>query len=207
MGHHFDSPTSVEDPRIDPTDFFVFPGAGNTTVFVLNVNPDAGCNAPAQFRDETLYEIRIDVTGDLTEDVALQATFSAAARGSDEQVMTVTLARGDAAGRTEPGEQVGQGAVGTEVALSGGGRAWAGKAADPFTANFSGHAAFIGALMGDGALRPEVFSDGSLHEGHPANSFSQRDVMSLVFEVPNSVLGDAGTIGAWAVSRTARRST
>ncbi|MGL5857738.1 MAG: DUF4331 family protein [Angustibacter sp.] len=74
MGHHFDSPTSVEDPRIDPTDFFVLPGStGKTTVFVLNVNPDAGRNAPAQFREETLYEIRVDTNGDLTENVALQA--------------------------------------------------------------------------------------------------------------------------------------
>ncbi len=113
--------------------------------------------------------------------------------------MTVTIAQGPAAARTEPGRQVATGATGDILLLAGGGRVWAGHAAGPFTANFFGHGAFVGGLLGEGAFRPEVFADGSLHQGHPANSFTERNVMSLVFEVPNTLLGTTGTIGAWAV--------
>jgi hypothetical protein len=203
MGHHFDSPTSLEDPRIDPTDFFIFPGTGgDSTVFVLNVNPDAGINVAAQFRPEALYEIRIAFAGDrnsdVTEELALQAMFGPAGP-SNEQAMTISVARGAGAAATAPGNTVGQGVTEGVLPLTCGGRAWAGHASDPFTANFFGHSAFIGKLMGEGVFQPEVFTDTSLHEGHPANSFTERNVLSLVFEVPNTLLDQSTSLEAWAV--------
>jgi hypothetical protein len=43
MRHHFDSPSSLEDPRIDPTDFFVFaPSSSHATIYILNVSVAEG---------------------------------------------------------------------------------------------------------------------------------------------------------------------
>lgn len=207
MGHHFDSPSAAEDPRLDPTDFFVFPGEdGASTVFVLNVNPDAGAKAAAEFRPEALYEVKIDLDGDATEDLAVRATFgpstsdpaAAAAFGNDRsQPFTVAVARGEQAREGVDGEVLASGRTEQVLPLGGGGRAWAGKAAEPFFANFFAHGAFIGGLVGDGAFRPQVFADPALHEGQPRNTFAERNVMSLVIEIPNAVLGDV-EIGAWA---------
>lgn len=78
MGHHFESTTSIEDPRIDPTDVFVFAGeTPETTAFVFNVNPDAGRRGPAEFRPDGLYEFKIDTDG--TQPFALALARGAAA--------------------------------------------------------------------------------------------------------------------------------
>jgi Domain of unknown function (DUF4331) len=201
MGHHFDSPTSLEDPRIDPTDFFAFGSPdGQSTVFVLNVNPDAGRNVAAEFRPEALYEVKVDTNGDLTEDLSFR--FSFGEPSPTGQSMSVTYGSGTdavtmAVDETVPGLVVGSGATGAQVELSVGGRVWAGHAADPFFANFFAHGAFIGGLMKDGMFRPEVFTDPHLHDGKPANSFESRNVMSIVLEVPNTLL-DTRDIQAWA---------
>jgi hypothetical protein len=202
MGHHFDSPSSIEDPRIDPTDFFVFASPDReATVFILNVNPDAGRNAAAEFRSEGLYEFKIDTNNDIAEDVAIRCSFSESHSGT--QTVRIALAQGAAAisvsqDGTVEGDVLGTGTTGKIIELSNGGRAWAGHAADPFFANFFGHGAFIGGLIGKGEFHPEVFSDPHLHDGKPANSFEQRNVMSIVVEVPNALL-DADAINAWAV--------
>jgi hypothetical protein len=202
MGHHFDSPSSIEDPRIDPTDFFVFASPDrDATVFILNVNPDAGRNAAAEFRSEGLYEFKIDTNDDITEDLAIRCSFTESGGGA--QSVRIALAQGAAAisvsqDGTVEGDVLGTGTTGKIIELSNGGRAWAGHAADPFFANFFGHGAFIGGLIGKGEFHPEVFSDPHLHDGKPANSFEQRNVMSIVVEVPNALL-DTDAINAWAV--------
>jgi Domain of unknown function (DUF4331) len=198
MGHHFDSPTSIEDPRIDPTDFFVFSDpTRQSTVFILNVNPDAGRNAAAEFRSEALYEIKVDTNGDVVEDLSLRFQFGEPVNA--QHSVRVLMERGDGARHGFTGTLLGEGTTGAVIPLQGGvtGRAWAGHAADPFFANFFGHGAFIGTLMNEGKFKPEVFSDPHLHEGKPANSFEARNVMSIVIELPNSVFG-VDTINTWA---------
>jgi hypothetical protein len=201
MGHHFDSPTAIEDPRIDPTDFFVFPSSkGDSTVFVLNVNPDAGRNANPEFRHEAIYEIKIDTSCGTEEDRSLRFVFGEPANGNQSfRVLMATGANAGAQTKTETvaGDLLGSGTTNTVLPLGNGGSAWAGLAADPFFANFFGHGAFIGALTQRGEFRPEVFTDPHLHDGQPANSFDSRNVMSIVIDVPNSILG-SGTISAWA---------
>ncbi len=198
MGHHFDSPSSIEDPRVDPTDVFVFSDpTKQSTVFIFNVNPDAGRNASAEFRSEGLYEIKVDTNGDIVEDLSFRFQFGEPSNGSQD--VRVLMASGSAATEGSTGTLLGSGVTGTTITLQGGitGRAWAGHAADPFFANFFGHGAFIGALMNQGAFRPEVFTEPHLHDGKPQNAFEARNVMSIVIEVPNSVLG-VDNINVWA---------
>jgi hypothetical protein len=37
MSHHFDSPTTIADGRINPCDFYLFPAAPGTTALILPI--------------------------------------------------------------------------------------------------------------------------------------------------------------------------
>ena len=50
MSHHFDSPTAIEDGRLNLLDVYVFPEATGTSTLVLTVNPDSGRSSPVTFR-------------------------------------------------------------------------------------------------------------------------------------------------------------
>ena len=54
MSHHFDTPTALEDPRINVCDFYLFDGGSGNTVMAMTVNPDAGVSSPDTFREEGL---------------------------------------------------------------------------------------------------------------------------------------------------------
>ena len=59
MSHHFDSPTAIEDGRINLCDLYAFPGSPGTSTLILTVNPDAGRSSPTTFRPDALYEFVI----------------------------------------------------------------------------------------------------------------------------------------------------
>ena len=63
MSHHFDSPTAIQDGRVNLCDVFAFPGQPGRTVLILTVNPDAGRSSPDTFRPEAVYEFVIDASG------------------------------------------------------------------------------------------------------------------------------------------------
>src|SRR5271155_4757530 len=77
MSHHFDTPTALQDPRINVCDFYLFGGRPGTTVMAMTVNPDAGISGPDTFRDEGLYAFRFDLNGDAREELTFKARFSA----------------------------------------------------------------------------------------------------------------------------------
>ena len=57
MSHHFDSPTAIDDGRLNLLDVYVFPEAPGTSTLILTVNPDSGRSSPATFRADALYEL------------------------------------------------------------------------------------------------------------------------------------------------------
>ncbi|HET9520208.1 MAG TPA: hypothetical protein VFO73_04095, partial [Candidatus Limnocylindrales bacterium] len=59
MSHHFDSPTAIEDGRLNLCDLYVFPGQGAASTLILTVNPDAGRSSPTTLRPDALYELVI----------------------------------------------------------------------------------------------------------------------------------------------------
>ena len=85
MSHHFDTPTAHADPRINVCDFYLFQGAGGTTVMAMTVNPDAGLSAPDTFRQEGLYAFRFDLNGDGREDVSFKVRFGAVEHADGEE--------------------------------------------------------------------------------------------------------------------------
>ena len=50
MSHHFDSPTAIEDGRLNLGDLYVFPETPGTSTLVVTANPDAGRSNPTTFR-------------------------------------------------------------------------------------------------------------------------------------------------------------
>ena len=131
MSHHFDSPTAIEDGRLNLLDVYAFPEATGTSTLVLTVNPDSGRSSPVTFRADALYEFVIASDGGTGEDRALRMSFGEPDVDGDQE-MRVRYAA-DKPGRSGlEGTELGVGRTGEAFALGNGGSAWFGPAGDPF---------------------------------------------------------------------------
>ena len=189
MSHHFDSAADRADGRINPCDLYAFPAAPGTTALVLTVNPDAGRSSPTTFRPDALYEFVVASDGGTSEDIAFRVTFT---EPDDEgrQRVQVLRADGSAAREGTAGTLLGEGRTGAVFSLGGDGLAWAGLAADPFTADGVAVGRFNQELA-EGRYAPEVFT------AEFADAFAGRDVTAIALQLPDDALG--GTrIALWA---------
>ena len=190
MSHHYSGPDfgfPHGDARLDITDLYVFPKPGDAgkSIVVMNVHPSVGINPPAPSTDEAfapgaIYELKIDTNGDAVPDIAYRVLFSSSKDGS--QTATLRRVEGShAAGTGDDGQIIVEGApvsTGREAQVTEGGdhRFFAGWRSDPF---------FFDTL---GALNNLQFTGDDF--------FAEKDVCSIVLEVPNSALG-AKKIGLW----------
>jgi hypothetical protein len=172
MSHHFDSPTAIEDGRLNLSDVYAFPGPGDTTNLILTVNPDAGRSSPTTLRPDALYEFVIAGDGGTVEDRALRMTFDEP-DADGRQRMTVRCADGEQSRTGVAGQRLGAGSTGRTFALDGGGSAWFGVASDPFWGDGFALAGFLQALA-EGEYRPEAFT------AAPANVFDKRNVTAIL---------------------------
>ena len=182
MSHHYSGPVfgfPHGDARLDFTDLYAFPKPGDTgkSMLIMNVHPSAGENPRAPtttepFAPEALYELKIDTDGDSVADIAYRLRFSAFERGAQ----TATLRRVDgpqAAGTGDGGRVIVDGApvsIGREARVSQTGniRFFAGWRSDPFVYDV------------EGAKNNLQFTGDDF--------FADKDVCSIVLEVPNSAL-------------------
>ena len=190
MSHHYSGPNFSfprGDARLDFTDLFAFPKAGdpNKSILIMDVHPSVGANPPGPtttepFAPEALYEIRIDADGDAVADVAFQVRFTVSENGAQ----TATLRRLEgvqAAGTGEGGQIIVEGApvsMGRETRVTEAGdyRFFAGWRSDPFF--FDG-----GALNNFQFVGKDFFGDS--------------DICSIALEVPNAALR-AKEVRLWA---------
>jgi hypothetical protein len=189
MSHHFDSPTAIEDGRLNLTDVYAFAGPADTTDLILNVNPDAGRSWSTTFRPDALYEFAIASDAGTTEDRALRLTFDDP-DADGRQRMTVRLAVGAESRRGLHGTLLGIGSTGEVFPLDGGGSAWFGVASDPFWGDGVALAGFQERLAA-GEYRPELFA------AIPANIFDGRNVSAIALRVPNATFGGE-LVSLWA---------
>jgi hypothetical protein len=191
MSHHYSGPdTSFPhgDARLDLTDLYAFPKPGSTgkSILIMNVHPSAGFNplGPTRrdpFAADALYEIKIDTNGDNVADIAYSVRFSPFANGAQ----TATLRRVEgtqAAGTSDSGQIIVEGApvsmdLEARITDAGDHRFFAGWRSDPF---------FFDVM---GALNNFQFTGN--------DPFTDKDVCSIVLEVPNSALGTKA-LGVWA---------
>ena len=191
MSHHYSGPDLSfphGDARLDLTDLYAFPKPGDAvkSILIMNVHPSVGVNpagptTDAPFAPEAIYELKIDTDGDLVADIAYRVRFTSDKSGAQ----TATLRRVEgkqAPGTGDDGQTILEGApvsTGRDARVTGAGdyRFFAGWRSDPF---------FFDTM---GALNNLHFTGDDF--------FADKDVCSIVLEVPNSALSSK-TMGLWA---------
>jgi Domain of unknown function (DUF4331) len=190
MSHHYSGPDfhfPQGDARLDFTDLYAFPKPGDPgkSILIMNVHPSAGENplgptTAEPFAPEALYELKIDTDGDAVADIAYRVRFSAF-----EGTQTAIVHRIDgpqAAGSGDGGRVIVDRApvsMGREARITEAGdtRFFAGWRSDPFFCDV------------EGAKNNLQFTGDDF--------FADKDVCSIVLEVPNSALG-AKEVCLWA---------
>ena len=191
MSHHYSGPDFThphDDARLDFCDLFAFPKPEDSSrsILIMDVHPSVSVNpegpTPAEpFAPEAIYELKVDTDRDAVADIAYRVRFSSSESGA--QSATVRRVEGSgAAGTGEGGETVIEDApvsAGSEAQVTEAGdyRFFAGWRSDPF---------FYDA---GGALNGFQFTGEAF--------FADKDVCSIVLELPNSELG-ANEVGLWS---------
>ncbi len=185
MSDHLDAPGLKPpnmDARVDICDIYVFqkPDDANTSVLVFNVNPVAPTFADS-FAPEAVYEVKVDTNADAVAEIAYRFTFSPKEQGM--QTATIRRVSGEQAkGSGKEGDillqevPVSFGEAVT-IAEAGGYRFFAGIRSDPFFFDLEG------------------FKNGMHFTG--ADTFLNKNVFSMVLELPNSALGSNPRVGIW----------
>ena len=191
MSHHYSGPDfgfPHGDARLDLTDLYAFPkpGEADKSILIMNVHPSAVVNPPGSttrepFALEALYELKIDTNDDAVADIAYRVRFSSSADGS--QTATVRRVEGAQAAETgDSGQVIFEAApvsMGRDARVTEAGRYrfFAGWRSDPFFFDTRG------------ALNDLQFTGDDF--------FIDKDVCSIVLEMPNSALGPK-RVGLWA---------
>ena len=190
---HIDAP-AVTNQTTDITDLYVFRGQDiNNLVFVANtqglLTPGAATTA-AKFDPNALIEFNIDINNDNKEDLLIQGVYDAASNK--------IKIYGPAAASEQGTRSKLEGAVTSEVLVTANGSAavtstgptgikvFAGPRDDPFFFDLTRYKAIL-AGTATGFRTPGV------------DDFAGKNVMSVVVEVPKSLLGTvaSGKINVW----------
>jgi hypothetical protein len=189
---HIDAP-AVQGGSSDITDFYAFQGQDNNNiVFVANVqgllSPSAAANAT--FDENVLVEFNIDTTGDNVEDLVIQAIprdgkmyffgpTAPTATGLNSTIETsATQSVVDISAYGSP----------ATVGTNGGMSFFAGPRDDPFFMDFAQYSAIVGGMA-------------TSFNNPGSDTFAGSNVMSIVVEVPKSMVGSSGTINTWVESK------
>ena len=189
---HIDAP-AVQGGTSDITDFYSFQGANtNNLVFVANIqgllSPTA--TASASFDENVMVEFNIDNNGDNIEDLVIQAIprngkmyfFGPVAPGTTGTSSTVktTAALGNVE-ITEYGETA-------MIGTASGASFFAGPRDDPFFFDFGQYS--------------EIIAGNASSFNNPGNdTFAGTNVMSIVVEVPKTMLGGSGSLNTWVETK------
>jgi hypothetical protein len=190
MSHHYSGPDFThphDDARLDFCDLFAFPKPEDSSrsILIMDVHPSVSVNpegptSDEPFAPEAIYELKVDTDRDAVADIAYRVLFSPSENGA--QSATVRRVEGsDAAGTGEGGEAIIEDAPvsrGSEARVTEAGdyRFFAGWRSEPFFYDALG-------LFNDLQFTGDDF-------------FADKDVCSIVLELPNSELG-ATEVGLW----------
>lgn len=220
---HIDAPAvgslSTGSTAEDITDYYAFESPENAEnyVFVCNVlgltAPSATANA--QFDEDVMYEFNIDNDGDYVEDLVIQAVFAdgkMTVYGPVMPSMTGLDSKIERAGNSVETNITTYGGN-PEIGESGGIKVFAGPRDDPFFMDFFQFVAIVngvGASLSDdtntGIYDPNRTNENG--DPYPAafndpgtDAFAGTNVLSVVVEVPKSMLGSSTTFNSWVESK------
>lgn len=185
MADHLDAPGLMSpdsNPKTDITDIYVFqkPGDSDSSILVLNVNPLAPTLAN-EFESNGLYQLKIDTDADALAEIAFRIAFTPVING--QQWATVRRATGDDANEDENSGEViiskAPVSFNSEVLITKQGpyKFFAGIRSDPFFFDLIG---FLHNFQFTGS-----------------DFFIDKNVFSIVLEMPNHALGNNPKIGVW----------
>jgi hypothetical protein len=187
---HIDTPAVTNQPS-DITDLYVFRGAdANNLVFVANTQGlmTPAASGTAKFNENTVLEFNIDKNGDNIEDLVIQCKYDAASNkmqvyGPIAPSATGTKSKLEGSVTAEVAVTAyGAGAV---TATGGTGiKVFAGPRDDPFYFDLNRYKAILAGTA------PGFSNPGT-------DTFAGTNVMSVVVEVPKSLIGAAGNINVW----------
>jgi hypothetical protein len=190
---HIDAP-AVKNQTTDITDLFVFNGADtNNLVFVANTQ---GLLAPAStgaaaFDPNTLIQVNIDNNGDNVEDLVIQAIYAGGKMNFYGPVVpTVPGLKSQLEGAITASVSVTPYSASSPITATGtnGIMVFAGPRDDPFFFDLNQyHAILAGKATG--------------FNNPGSDSFAGTNVMSVVVEVPKSLLKSTGKINVWLTTK------
>jgi hypothetical protein len=191
---HIDAP-SVTNQTTDITDLYVFQGANaGNLVFVANTQGllMPATTGAAKFDENTLIQFSIDNNNDNIEDLVIQCKYDAASNTmkvygpvAPSEKGTRSKLEGDA---TASVAVTAYGSTAVTATAANGMSVFAGPRDDPFFFDLDQfHAVLAGTATG--FRNPGI------------DAFAGTNVMSVVVEVPKSLLGGTGKINVWLTTR------
>jgi hypothetical protein len=190
---HIDAP-AVKTQTTDITDLYVFAGADtNNMVFVANTQGllAPGATGAAAFDPNTLIQINIDNNGDNVEDLVIQAIYKDGKMNIYGPVApSMTGLRSKLEGTVTASVAVtAYGAASPTTATSASGiQVFAGPRDDPFFFDLNQyHAILAGTATG--------------FNNPGSDAFAGTNVLSVVVEVPKTMLHSTGAINVWLTTK------
>ena len=186
---HIDTP-AVTGQASDITDLYVFKGANPANlVFVANTQGllTPGTTAAAKFDENTILEFNIDNNGDNIEDLVIQCKYDAA---SNKMQVYGPIAPSEKGTRSKlEGTVTAETTVtpygGTLVTGTGGGiQVFAGPRDDPFFFDLD-------------QFKKILAGTASNFNNPGTDHFAGTNVLSVVVEVPKTMLGTSASINVW----------
>ena len=197
---HIDAPAVTgpgsTSPANDITDIYAFqsPADNNKMVFVLNTQGllSPAASAAAAFSKNVMYEINIDNTGDNVEDLVIQClvqkgkmrVYGPVAVGTPGTTSTVKTS-----GPLTEVAVTAYGAASPAIGSGNGINAFAGPRDDPFFFDLTRFKEILAGTQ-TGFRSPGI------------DAFAGTNVMSIVVEVPKSMLGSAASINVWGETKS-----
>ena len=191
---HIDAP-AAQGTSADITDFYAFEGENtDNLVFVANVqgllSPSA--TSTTSFDENVLIEFNIDTDRDAVEDLVIQAIprdgkmyffgpVAPSATGITSDIATMSPVKGEV-------DITAYGSSAIIAENSAGMKMFAGPRDDPFFMDFARYNEVVGGTA------PGFNNPGS-------DTFAGSNVLSIVVEVPKSMVGTSGTINTWVEAK------
>jgi hypothetical protein len=189
---HLDAP-AVQGGKSDITDFYVFQGANtNNMVFVANVQGllSPAMSASASFDENVMVEFNIDNNGDNVEDLVIQAIPRDGKMYFFGPIAPGTPGTSSMVKTNNPLGSVDITNYGTNavVASQNGASMFAGLRDDPFFFDLGQYSAIIAGTA-------------TSFNNPGTDTFAGTNVMSIVVELPKSLLGGSGTLNTWVETK------
>jgi len=189
---HIDAP-GVAGTDSDITDYYAFESPENSSniVFVANLRGLLSPSETAQsvFDDNVMVEFNIDTDTDANEDLVIQCVFEnglVTAYGPTAPSSTGTISVLETSASSISTNITSYGNT-PSIGNEGGIKIFAGPRDDPFFMDFAQYGQIIG-------------GNASSFNNPGSDTFAGTNVMSVVIEVPKSLIGTSGNINTWVTS-------